>query len=78
MGILTMKLRGLSELGEGRREYRPRASESVRAKIGESAWKRGIKARSDADLLRQYGRVEAEFEREVLAAKVPEQKLARR
>lgn len=73
-----MKLRGLSELGQGRWEYRRRVPEAVKTKIGKSEWKRVIKARSDADLLRQYGRVEAEFEREVLAAKAPKQKLTPR
>ncbi|WP_343756569.1 tyrosine-type recombinase/integrase, partial [Rhodovulum strictum] len=77
-GIVTMKLRGLSELGQGRWEYRRRVPEAVRTKIGKSEWKRVIKARSDADLLRQYGRVEAEFEREVLAAKAPKQRLTPR
>lgn len=77
MGVV-MKLRGLSELGQGRWEYRRRVPASAKAALGKSEWKRVIKARSDAELMRQYALVEAEFDREVAAAKAPRKKLTPR
>ncbi|TMV05515.1 integrase [Ruegeria sediminis] len=77
MGVV-MKLRGLSELGQGRWEYRRRVPEAAKAALGKGEWKRVIKARSDADLMRRYALVEAEFEREVAAAKAPRKKLTPR
>lgn len=77
MGVV-MKLRGLSELGQGRWSYRRRVPKSAKAALGKSEWKRVIKARSDADLMRQYALVEAEFDREVAAAKAPPKKLTPR
>ncbi|KRS13689.1 hypothetical protein XM53_03635 [Roseovarius atlanticus] len=77
MGVV-MKLRGLSELGQGRWEYRRRVPEAVKTALGKSEWKRVIKARSDADLMRQYALVEAEFEREVASAKAPRKMLTPR
>lgn len=77
MGVV-MKLRGLSELGQGRWEYRRRVPAAAKTALGKSEWKRVIKARSDADLMRQYALVEAEFEREAAAAKAPRKKLTPR
>ncbi|SLN14170.1 Phage integrase family protein [Pseudoruegeria aquimaris] len=77
MGVM-MKLRGLSELGQGRWEYRRRVPEAAKAALGKGEWKRVIKARSDADLMRCYALVEAEFEREVAAVKAPRKKLTPR
>lgn len=77
MGVV-MKLRGLSDLGQGRWEYRRRVPASAKAALGKSEWKRVIKARSDAELMRQYALVEAEFDREVAAAKAPRKKLTPR
>ena len=77
MGVV-MKLRGLSDLGQGRWEYRRRVPESAKAALGKSEWKRAIKARSDAELMRQYALVEAEFEHEVAVAKAPRKKLTPR
>lgn len=77
MGVV-MKLRGLSELGQGRWEYRRRVPEAAKAALGKSEWKRVIKARSDGELMRQYALVEAEFERDVAVAKSPRKKLTPR
>lgn len=74
MGVM-MKLRGLSELGQGRWEYRRRVPDSAKAALGKSEWKRVIKARTDADLMRQYALVEAEFDREIAATKAPRSKM---
>lgn len=77
MGV-TMTLRGLSDLGQGRWEYRRRVPASAKEALGKSEWKRVIKARSEADLLRRYALVEAEFEREVAAATKPRRRLTPR
>jgi hypothetical protein len=70
MGV-TMSLKGLSDLGQGRWEYRRRVPASAKEALGKSEWKRVIRARSDADLVRQYAQVVADFEREVAAATKP-------
>ncbi|MDG4648029.1 tyrosine-type recombinase/integrase [Roseibacterium sp. SDUM158017] len=77
MGV-TITMKGLKELGGGRWEYRRRVPESAKAAMGKSEWKRVIKARSDADLFRQYALVEAEFERDVATATKPKRKLTPR
>lgn len=77
MGVM-MKLRGISELGQGRWEYRRRVPKKAKAALGKSEWKRVIKARSDAELMRKYALVEAAFEREVVDATAPPKKLTPR
>ena len=71
MGAVMVRLKGLSDLGQGRWEYRRRVPAAAKAAIGKGEWKRVINARSDADLLRQYAKVEAEFLREMKAATTP-------
>jgi integrase len=70
MGV-TMTMKGLSDLGQGRWEYRRRVPASAKESLGKSEWKRVIRARSDADLHRQYVQAVEEFEREVAAATKP-------
>jgi integrase len=70
MGV-TMTMKGLSDLGQGRWEYRRRVPASAKEALGKSEWKRVIRARSDADLVRQYAQVVEDFEREVAAATKP-------
>jgi hypothetical protein len=77
MGV-TMSLKGLSDLGQGRWEYRRRVPASAKEALGKSEWKRVIRARSDADLLRQYALVVADFEREVAAATKPKRAMTPR
>lgn len=61
MGTVMVPLKGLSDLGQGRWEYRRRVPAAAGAAIGKAEWKRVIIARSDADLLRHHAKVEAEF-----------------
>ena len=77
MGV-TMTTKGLSDLGQGRWEYRRRVSASAKKALGKGEWKQVIRARSDADLAQQYAQVVADFEREVAAATKPRVKLTPR
>ncbi|QXT40046.1 tyrosine-type recombinase/integrase [Gymnodinialimonas ceratoperidinii] len=76
--VVMMKLNGLTELSKGKWEFRRRVPKSAKAALGKGEWKRVIKARSDADLFRQYALVEAEFERDVATASKPKRKLTAR
>lgn len=66
---MAVVLKYLKEVGQGRWEYRRRVPESVKLIVGKTEWKRVFSARSEPEMLRQYGRVDAEFLREVKAAK---------
>lgn len=77
MGVV-MKLKGLTEIRPGVWEYRTRVPEAVKAVIGKSERKVTFKARSDAELLREYGHVVASIEAEFASAKAPRKKLTPR
>ena len=70
MGV-TMTMKGLSDLGQGRWEYRRRVPAAAKEALGKSEWKRVIRARPEANLVRQYAQVVEDFEREVAAATKP-------
>ncbi len=72
--VTMVTLKYLKELGQGRWEYRRRVPDVVKLALGKTEWKRVILARSDAELLRAFSRVDAEFSRDVALAraKTPE------
>lgn len=67
MGV-TVTLKYLKELGDGRYEYRRRVPESCKAAVGKTEWKRVFIARHTAELSRGHAKVDAEFMAEMNAA----------
>ena len=78
MGVVMMKLKGLTELGQGRWEYRKRVPESAKAALGKSERKEVFEAKSDNDVMRKYSAVVAKIDAEIAAAKAPRKKLTPR
>lgn len=60
---LVVEVKYLKDLGQGRWEHRRRVPTAVKAVMGKTEWKRVITARSHAELIRAYGRTDAEFSR---------------
>lgn len=67
MGV-SVVLKYLKQLGEGRWEYRRRVPESARQALGKGEFKRVVVAGGPSQLAREHARVDAEFERVVKAA----------
>ncbi|MEP0963383.1 MAG: hypothetical protein ABJQ70_14085 [Roseobacter sp.] len=77
MGVVV-KLRGLTDLGRGRWEYRKRIPAAAQSALGKTERKAVIEARSDKELMRKYVVVVAKIDAEIAAAKAPAAKLTPR
>lgn len=78
MGVVMMKLKGLTDQGQGKWEYRKRVPAAAQVVLGKSERKVVFEARSDKDLMRKYTAVVAEIDAEIAAAKAPVAKLTPR
>ena len=67
MGV-SVVLKYLKQLGEGRWEYRRRVPESARQVLGQGEFKRVVVAGGPSQLAREHARVDAELDRVVKAA----------
>lgn len=74
MGVM-MKLRGLTELGKGKWEYRKRVPASARTALGKSERKEVFEARSDEDFLRKYAATDTKIDAEIAEAKASRKRL---
>ncbi|WP_426035956.1 hypothetical protein [Cypionkella sp. TWP1-2-1b2] len=66
-----MNIKHIQKAALGKWQYRCRRfPESIKAALGRNDFKRVLKARSEAEVLREYPRIEAEFDHIVEGASV--------
>jgi integrase len=68
MGV-SLTLKHIKELGQGRFEYRRRVPESAKGTMQQGEFKRVFSANSPSALAREHARIDAEFDRAVMQAK---------